>query len=652
MTANVLPASQFRADIECLRAISVSLVVIYHAFPDLISAGYLGVDVFFVISGYLITRNISIKLNLGQFSFREFYTGRIRRLMPAFVACLATVILLSVVLFLPEDFEALAKAMRAAALGYANHDALRTIDYFGPDASGAPLLHTWSLSVEEQFYIALPVLLWALSFGRWSVRFSLYALICAASLGAALLAETVHPDRTFYLMPYRAWEFLAGGLVALAPPLCGRHRTRSVLWWAGLTMLSAAVFLSAPTSPLMGRLLAVGGAALLIVALPDTGSTRMAVMGARPIQALGRASYSIYLWHWPVMVFAAYVAVTPLPPSIRVGAVILSVVLGFASWGLIETPARQMRWSSRSYMVAAGCVVALVGVTVVISKGAGLPGRLPAEVVSMAALSDDRDHATFKCRNPKPPVDQSDLCGVGETQGPVEWVVWGDSHAWALQESLSIWLAAQNQRGVLLSYFGCPPVVDVERVGYHRDCRASGEVAIRHIERERPKNVVLVSIWTDYLQADLRGLSDESSKAVLPEAIARTVRRLNASGVKVWVIDPMPQARSNVPSALARGEFFGTSPDIEFSQTEYRSRNAAILEAFSKLGGEVYGRISPQNELCRTGYCQVVHDNRPLYFDNNHLAFSQAEFMAGVIDKSAKIRGGKRPGAGRQIRSD
>jgi peptidoglycan/LPS O-acetylase OafA/YrhL len=631
ITSQSRPA--FRSDIESLRAIAVLMVVLFHGFPRIAPAGYLGVDVFFVISGYLITKQITNDLEHGRFSLWRFYSRRIRRLLPAFAVCVATIALVGAVLFLPADFETLGKALQAASLGYANHNALQAVDYFSPEASNAPLLHTWSLSVEEQFYVVLPLLLWVASRGRRPAWFWMCAILGIASAGAALQAEAAHPDHTFYLMPYRAWELLIGGLLTQLPALRAGPRIRGVLCASALAILVGVCLLGGEGSPFLGRLMAVAGAALLIFAQAGPGALVMRLLEARAVQAFGRASYSIYLWHWPVLVFVSYVSILPASPVVRLAAVVLSVVLGFVSWRFVEVPTRRAPWRAWGYALAVGSIVVLAGTGFIIGRQGGMPGRLPGEVVTVASLSKDRDQVTFKCRNPKSPIDPAKLCKMGEATGPLDWVVWGDSHAWALQESYSQWLAGQGQQAALVAYFGCPPVVGVERHGYHRDCRAVGEAAMAYVERERPKNVVLVSIWTDYLSADLRdGLAASSkSDVVLSSAIERTVRRLRATGARVWIMDPMPQAKADVPSGLARGRYFGTQPDLRFSQSEYAARNAPLLEVFSRLDGEIFARISPQDVLCQRGYCQVTNGGRPLYFDSNHLALSQSGYMAGVI---------------------
>ena len=340
-------ASAYRPDIDGLRAVAVLAVVLFHADAAVLPGGFVGVDVFFVVSGFLIARLIEAECMAGVFSFAGFYERRIRRLIPALAVVFAVSTGLALALLSPSQLEHFAGSLLAANLLGANIFFWRTSDYFAVAAEWQPLLHTWSLSVEEQFYLLFPLALVTLRrFGRRNLLAVLCAVACV-SLAAAVWGAVQAPVAAFYLLPTRAWELVLGALIALAPlPRSRRRAGREATALTGLALIAAATLgVTGPAAaPLAAILLAAAGTALLVHAGGCGGHSVATMLAAPPLVALGLASYSLYLWHWPLLVFARHAAATrDLPPATTAAVVGLALLLALGSWRWVERPFRARR---------------------------------------------------------------------------------------------------------------------------------------------------------------------------------------------------------------------------------------------------------------------------------------------------------------------
>ena len=343
---------RYRPEIDGLRAIAVLAVVFFHAGIGM-PGGFIGVDVFFVISGYLITSLIIKDLQTDTFSLASFWERRARRIFPAAAAMVLIVLVAGWFLLLPTDYSTLAKAAAWQAVFAANFYFWKTTNYFSGPADEQPLLHTWSLAVEEQFYLFVPLILIALfrspRLRRRPILIFVFIVGFVASFAISIIAVSRAPGAAFYLLPTRAWELLAGSIVAVMPSiaLTTSRWIRELFCWVGLAAIMIPCLLYSKETPFPGiaALPPCLGTALIIWASSrETSETRnyaCRLLAWRPMVFIGLISYSIYLWHWPLFAFGRYLSITPLSSQFSMALVVASFIFAIASWRLVETPYRK-----------------------------------------------------------------------------------------------------------------------------------------------------------------------------------------------------------------------------------------------------------------------------------------------------------------------
>src|ERR1700761_7166167 len=386
------PSETYRPDIDGLRAIAVILVVLGHAFPQYVPGGFIGVDIFFVISGYLITGIIQNDIGDGHFSIVQFYERRVRRIFPALIVVLLATFVAGWLLLLPSEFIALGKEMVAGAGFSANLLFYSEVGYFDAAARSKPLLHLWSLGIEEQFYLVWPLLLLALARWRVAPTWPLIAIV-AASLAANIAIVGSNPEAAFYLPLTRAWELALGALIAIrGPDIKLGHRMRELIGWSGLAIIAAATALYSPTTPYPGiaALAPVAGAGALILA---AGSSANRFLGNRLGVAIGLISYPLYLWHWPLLTMAAIFKASFLrlaEDGLVVGA---SFVLAALTYFYVERPIRygRFRWRSAALATAMVAIASLGAVTTI----DGFAFRIPPIIRDAVTLKESRDFMRY-----------------------------------------------------------------------------------------------------------------------------------------------------------------------------------------------------------------------------------------------------------------
>ncbi len=432
-----------RQEIDGLRAVAVVPVILFHAGFSIFSGGFIGVDIFFVISGYLITSIILAECNDGRFSVVRFYERRARRILPALAVVILACIPFAWMWMLPEQLKDFASSAVAVALFSSNILFWRQSGYFNPLAEQKPLLHTWSLAVEEQYYMLFPLfilLMWR--FGRRPL-FSAIVLIAGVSLLLSEIGIRTVPTATFYLAPTRAWELLVGSLCALAQ-FQRPQRTNNVLGLAGLGLIVYAIFCFDASTPFpsLYALVPVIGAALIILFAPQ-GTWVARLLSMRGFVGIGLISYSAYLWHQPLFAFARIHSLRQ--PSVLLMATLcaLSLVLAYLSWRFVEQPFRR-----REGRLLAGApkvlTAAAIATGLMIAAGIGgylargFPKRMPATVLALSSadrdinpLSESCHYSEFLHRVSVPDLPAR-LCITGNAEKPITVAILGDSHASAI----------------------------------------------------------------------------------------------------------------------------------------------------------------------------------------------------------------------------
>jgi peptidoglycan/LPS O-acetylase OafA/YrhL len=640
-------AVKYRPDIDGLRAVAVLLVLVFHfRLTGGGKSGFMGVDMFFVISGFLITTIILKQLNQGTFSLQEFYVHRIRRLAPALFATTAMTMFLGCLILFPSGLVDLAFQGLWSQIYVANIYYWKTVNYFGLRSDDVFLLHTWSLAVEEQFYLLFPVyLMLAYRVSRKSVVW-LLAIALVASFALNLGLVDTKPQATFYLLPTRAWELLIGSFACL-------YSTRRIesnlhdhcVGLIGVGLIAAAIVLFREEFRFPGAfaLLPCLGTACLIVTGRRGVSGTSILLSLAPLVYVGRISYSLYLVHWPINVFAAYVFEDEYSLVLRFAMFLLSFGVASLIFHIAETPFRRRTILAGDGVLVAGYVAGLtvsILVFAIVIWTDGLPKRFPEHVASLANAVNDKPDLLADCEfDPKAVGRKTGYCRIGATDKAAEWLIVGDSHAWAAHSALDLWLRGRNEAAVFGFRHACLPIVGIHVFGDNGACQAFNLSTDRLIaENPQLTKVLLVSTWRQasggfISDSDRRKMKKDEALALFDRQFSATLLKYKATGKQVVIWEPLPAAKRNVPISLAKAAMSHQEANIAFERNEYLREFAFFFSALEKNGALISGRFSPSQVLCGSGRCEVELDGRPLYFDADHLALSFSRFWAGKLEE-------------------
>jgi peptidoglycan/LPS O-acetylase OafA/YrhL len=620
--------AEHRPDVDGLRAIAVLSVILFHVDKDLLPGGFVGVDIFFVISGFLITRNILTGLSTGQFSLIEFYRRRVKRIAPPLLVVVAVTVLVANLLMLPENAEATAEsaAWSLGSLANVYFWLHQDTGYFAAASSDSPLLHLWSLGVEEQYYFIWPLCLLLAYRARaawrgWFVALAALGCIASYALGQLIFAQS--PSFAYYMLPTRAGELLLGGLVAvgIVHGIERRipHRLALPIAIAGLLLVfgSFAFIKEDKVFPGVLAILPTLGGALLILAGYCRDNVVSRMLSTRPMVWIGLVSYSAYLWHWPLLSFLRYGNVH-VGPALGVGVVAVTLLLAWLTYRLLETPTRASEAPALQIFVrqfaAPACVIVALSLAAMRADGYGL--RSPEYRERLAQLRNVTRPAysyEYICqRHRVTRADSEDQrCVLGS--GPSA-LLWGDSNAAHYVGMVGAFAQAGGFSFRNLASGSCPPVfadpalfVPARRVD---GCRAAVEVA-----RETISNypVVLISgIWTAY---------EENSSQFL-SAVFDTVRTIAAEGKLVIIIGQVPPAtgydRRCREKTLAYPMLTCVALPVAPSAAVLGINARLRAFADNEQGVEYFDAV---DYLCNKGRgCSVFDAGAPLYYDLHHLS--------------------------------
>lgn len=654
---------RYRAEIDGLRALAVLPVVLFHAKLGF-SGGYIGVDVFFVISGFLISSLIWKDLEEGSFTFAGFWERRIRRLVPAIAVVVLTVMAVGWFVLLPMDLDSLGEASASQAALIANVHYWSDSGYFAAAADEKPLLHTWSLAVEEQFYLFMPFVLWFLHrTTRLRNRRSILAAlgtICCASFAISCLQVNRHPDAAFYLLPSRAWELMLGAMVAFAPrPYHGsrnhgrqNHSLQQSTPWLrelysliGLALMVVPIFWYDTTTRFPGIAAAFPclGTAMFIWANTRASSTEKAsllarLLSLRPLVFLGAISYSLYLWHWPLFAFANYLSIWPVGYQTRLILVIVSFGLAVLTWRYVETPFRAKRCcESRRAIYIFGALTGGVvfGAGILLLRNEGFPMRFSKSVREMAAASSDMSFVTDMAAQQ---IASGKLVRLGKTESKETpgLLVWGDSHAMAALPAVDRWLNELGRLGVAGVRSTTPPVVSLRSDAnfLDEDGRAFNQAMLEHIRQTRPPRVLLIARWHWYADFSTSSVPDIS------DALVATVKQLNQMGVQCSLLLDIPNHSVDVPRALARSTVLGSDISKLLTRPSEDDRHDGLgIATLGKLRELGCILVDPKPAFFDADSQQyrVVDDQTVLYRDGHHLSTKGALHVLPAILKNSGV---------------
>jgi len=608
----------WRPHIDGLRAISVLAVLFYHVDLVTLSGGFVGVDVFFVISGFLISKVIYDDIaSHGRFRITRFYERRARRILPVFWVVTATAIIAGSLLFLPDEFAALGRSAAYACAFTANIFFYQTSGYFAAEAITKPLLHYWSLGVEEQFYIVFPLVVLVIT--KTAPRL-LGLTILSAAVASFCLAEinlATESWRAFFLAPPRAWELMAGCLLALPNfPRLTQRVIREFLAAIGLALILLAVWTYSPSTPFPGAtaVVPVAGAAFILWACEGSPTAAGSLLSVRPLRSIGLWSYSIYMIHWPLIVFAR----TIWPhgaPGLDSAIVAASIGLGCLSYFLIEIPFRAPRRlleKSGIFAASAAALVLLSGVGLIIASTGGFPNRLPIRVRQILAYNNydfgslSRENTCFLAET-YDPRSLKPGCWIG---GHPSALLWGDSTAAHYYEGLK---ELFPQVAILQANMAsCPPVVGVNLPNLI-NCKGFNDLVLRHTLSAKPDLVILSAIWPH----------DDDSLTKLDA----TLKELRSAQIHVAIIGRGPIYRDTVPNILAR-RLLRSDDNVRGGDEGTGSSKWGdyyMKRRYSGLDGIRY--ISFQDNVCKESECALITSSGvPAWWDEYHFTLQGARF--------------------------
>jgi peptidoglycan/LPS O-acetylase OafA/YrhL len=626
--ATLRPTDSYRPDIDGLRALSVIIVVLFHAGLGM-TGGFVGVDVFFVISGYLITSLILKQQAAGRFDLVEFFARRVRRIIPAVcVMTLATLVLGSFWLS-PDAWVDLARSAVAQTAMVANVWHWRTINYFSTEAELKPFLHMWSLAVEEQFYLLYPFLL--IMLGKCSRR-TLFFVLSAFAAMSLVLAEYFLPTRAsavYYLLPFRAWELLLGGIVSLLPRRRPTPSTEAEVA-VGLAMILIPAFLydTQTRFPGLGALPPCLGAALVIYG-GQAGNTMVGrFLSSRPMVGIGLLSYSIYLWHWPLLALARNLIGIRLPWPFAAGLILLGLGAAALSWRWVEEPVRRgssfnsRRFSAKLFVATSGLIL-MVASAIIASQG--VPGRFTPRTLGYFAARTDRP---FRHQVSVDAAERGDFPSFGISEGRDCVMVWGDSHAMMIVPGVDAACRNFGISGIQATYSATPPLLGFIFHGSRYGLGAEGPRFNRAVVKtilERPVRLVVIAAhWENY-----------ADSTDFEQCLRETVDAITSAGIPVCLMLDVPSHPTPIPEALARRAIFGLgTADLVVSDREYQVQNRLANDIIRRVAGNRVVILDPREIMTDSSGNWVAElGGEALYEDSSHLSGAGARRLVPLFER-------------------
>jgi len=658
---------QYRKEIDGLRAIAVIPVILFHAGIFGFSGGYIGVDIFFVISGYLITTIILDELTQNKFSIKNFYERRAKRILPALSAVLIVTTVLAFI-FMPANLlKSYANSLMSVVTFTSNFHFFTTSGYFSTVSDQKPLLHTWSLAVEEQFYLFFPILLsylWVK--GKKHITKVIVTLSVLSLLLAHFLAVKGYADANFYLIFSRAWELFAGALIALTniQAVHIKNWQRESLGILGLMLIAYSIFSFDDHTlfPSFYALIPIIGT-ILIICFSTIDTLVGKFLGNRIFVGIGLISYSLYLWHQPFFAFLRLKSIGEPEPKLFITAIILTFICALLSYQYVEKPFRRknVKASKTRFTIlqyASMSIVFFVVIGLIGVSQRGFQSRFgDSSYVQSIKFSPKRKLCHYDGHNVEQPKDSCQYFGKNVT-----WATFGDSHTVEPAYALAKILEPKNIGLLHLSFSGCVPslLFDVKDAG----CTDWIKQAFTYLEKNQSIDQVYLGFnYNGFLFGSHRNyypelpnkdpsllLTDqyshftaEETRELYWQGLTQIVKRLITSGKIVYLQYPIPELPAHISTMLTPFSIFGGALRFDLHNTTtadyYFTRNQYILE---KLDSLAYNNqliaIKPFELLCHTSHCPAVNDNKSLYFDDGHLSVYGATKLISASNITTSLK--------------
>jgi peptidoglycan/LPS O-acetylase OafA/YrhL len=608
-TSHPVP-TRYRPDIDGLRAVAILPVVFFHVGITGISGGYVGVDVFFVISGYVIAQSLLSDLREGRFSVLSFYERRARRILPAFIVMAGACFLAALAALPPPDMADFSKSLAFSSAFASNIFFWKNSGYFEAAALTRPLLHTWSLSVEEQYYLFVPLLLSITYKYASRLMFAVFAVAAVVSLALCIFAVDKAPTASFFLLPTRAWELLLGALLVLKPAhrqLPARVSDSLGFLGAAFIVVSVVTYNDTTAFPGAAALLPTVGAALIILVGTDRVTPVSRLLSWRPLVLIGLVSYSLYLVHWPIIVFTRYATLKDPDLAQQCLIVLGSFTLAFLSWRFVERPFRRSGSFAPRPAILAASVIALAGVVALGALGVAKKGfaeRYPDYVDAMQAARRTggtaqswKENVCFLQNQAADAWNASECVRTVGAQGNA--VLWGDSFAAHYVPGLVANESRLSRNIIQYTFAGCPPILDYE--SYARPgCADFNRRIFEVVERFHADVVILSCRWDQVRTRGFGGLHD-------------TVQALQKKGLRVFVIGQSPTYAFDVAHLAVRHA--GLRPD-DSAAWEISFDPAVNRVVADAAGASTY--IDALSPVCSGRTCDYMRSASLLYFDYGH----------------------------------
>lgn len=636
----------YYAHIDGLRAVAVLAVLLFHAFPEACRGGFIGVDVFFVISGYLITHGLMRDLKAGEYSIGRFYVRRIRRILPAYAFMLLLTLLAGTLIYYGDKLILLVRSARAGTLFYSNIYFLYHSGYFEPNAHENPLLNLWSLSVEEQFYIFFPLLLAGLyKWWRNKLKTALWFVALCSLVAATILVQTGHPNTAFYHLPFRSWELLAGSLTAIYG--CSiLKRSRAYIAAGAFMLLAGGYILYSSATPFPGAcaLLPVICAVCLIL-FGNTGITR-SILEWGPTVFIGKISYSLYLFHWPALVYCHYLLDGEWSKTVVASmALLLAFLLSIISWRWVETPIRLTKWAPKRYFIfASACLVILLSAAQAMSRLYIYEFRHPSSIITEKYWNGEApnpltypDPNWEECENLTP----NSLSVLGKDSTPV-YLLWGDSHAMALSPGFYRFSERNNINGLFINRKHV--LLNNSYTKSYKNNAAWLDNVLHWLEQHPElKTVILGNRWASRARGNSNEIPGSSYRIMRHDGKGKTkeeifrlgvvelCERLHAMKRQVIILADVPEQGYDIPSAYSRCYLLRQrKAEIRsIPHSEYLERQSEVIQCFREIEERGLAHILWTDDIFYPqGHpIELECNGRCLYVDDDHLSPTGARFV-------------------------